>query len=115
MPGLPYLRKLSLDYFKISVILSLRVLKYGNMSQKSWELNRRTFSFQAFCEDLIFTEQDSQKPFRWCSRQPHHMMKVQTMKQLGGWPNRDDNSDRASGVKISQDVIYVLLLSGFRV
>ena len=43
------------------------------------------------------------------------MMKVQTMKQLGGWPNRDDNSDRAAGVKISQDVINVLLLSGFRV
>ena len=50
MSGLPYLRKLSLDDFKISVILSLRVLKYGNISQKSWELNTRTFLFQASCE-----------------------------------------------------------------
>ena len=49
MSGLPYLRKLSLDDFKISVILSLRVLKYGNISQTSWELNTRTFSFQASC------------------------------------------------------------------
>ena len=49
MSGLPYLRKLSLDDFKISVILSFRVLKYGNISQKSWELNTRTFSFQASC------------------------------------------------------------------
>ena len=49
MPGLPYLRKLSLDDFKISVILSFRVLKYGNISQKSWKLNTRTFSFQASC------------------------------------------------------------------
>ena len=49
MSGLPYLRKLSLDDFKISVILSFRVLKYGNMSQKCWELNTRTFSFQASC------------------------------------------------------------------
>ena len=53
MPGLPYLRKLSLDYFKISVILSLRVLKYGNISQKSWKLNTRTFSFQASCANLL--------------------------------------------------------------
>ena len=49
MSGLPYLRKLSLDDFKISVILSFRVLKYGNISQKSWKLNTRTFSFQASC------------------------------------------------------------------
>ena len=49
MPGLPYLRALSLDYFIISVIMSLRVLKYGNISQKSWKLNTTTFSFQAFC------------------------------------------------------------------
>ena len=49
MPGLPYLRKLSLDDFEISVILSFRVLKYGNISQKSWKLNTRTFSFQASC------------------------------------------------------------------
>ena len=50
MPGLPYLRKLSLDDFEISVILSFRVLKYGNISQKSWKQNTRTFSFQASCE-----------------------------------------------------------------
>ena len=49
MPGLPYLRKLSLDDFKISFILFFRVLKYGNISQKSWKLNTTTFSFQAFC------------------------------------------------------------------
>ena len=54
MPGLPYLRKLSFDDFEISVILSLRVLKYGNISQKSWELNTRTFSFKASCAQEIF-------------------------------------------------------------
>ena len=61
MPGLPYLRKLSLDYFKISVILSLRVLKYGNISQKSWKLNTRTFPFQASCATLIGGENDFRK------------------------------------------------------
>ena len=50
MSGLPYLKKLSLDDFEISVILSLRVIKYGNICQKSWELNKRTFSFKASCE-----------------------------------------------------------------
>ena len=49
MSGLPYLKKLSLDDFEISVILSFWVLKYGNISQKSWKLNTRTFSFQASC------------------------------------------------------------------
>ena len=52
MSGLPYLRKLSLDYFEISVIMSFRVLKYGNICQKSWKPNTRTFSFQASCVSL---------------------------------------------------------------
>ena len=76
MSGLPYLRKLSLDDFKISVILSLRVLKYGNISQKSWKLNTRTFSFQASCDSpctppaLLFcakvSKRISEAEVRWC-------------------------------------------------
>ena len=93
MSGLPYLRKLSLDYFKISVILSFRVLKYGNIGQKSWKLNTRTFSFQASCVNEISDKTARFTIQQWCCLQtycsPHSL--AQRVSMVGEWPPTKTN------------------------
>ena len=51
MPGLPYLRKLSLDDFEISVILSFRVQEVWKHKSKVLETQYKNFFIPGFlCE-----------------------------------------------------------------
>ena len=75
--GLPYLRKLSIDDFKISPILFPRVLKYGNLSQKFRKRNTKTFSFQASCA-LTMTEVEKNK-------RPKMRMRRRRRETRDGW------------------------------
>ena len=47
--GLPYLRRGSLDYFQIDLILCFKVQNHVNKSQICWDLNTGTFYLQAPC------------------------------------------------------------------
>ena len=46
---MPYLRRGSLDYFQIDLILCFRVQNHVNKSQICWDLNTGTFYLQAPC------------------------------------------------------------------
>ena len=48
-----YLRKPTMNDFKINMYKLVLVQKYGNKSQMSWEHNNRAVSVQASCEGAV--------------------------------------------------------------
>ena len=61
MPGVPYLKNSSIDYFIISIILLVLVQEYGNLSQKYQKRDSGTFYFEATCGCGVIADREGWK------------------------------------------------------